>query len=76
MLYGSRDSTTGRTPETRAAALLGDFRGEAWGIGPAVMWATKVKDMDLIITLKWFHEFNVENRLEGDHLFLIFTMDF
>jgi hypothetical protein len=64
------------TGDKGSGALLGDFRGEAWGIGPAVMWATKVKNIDLYINLKWFHEFNVENRLEGDHLYVSATMDF
>ena len=62
--------------DSASGALLGDFKGEAAGIGPAVMWATKIKNVDLVINAKWLHEFHAENRLEGDHLFLNFTLAF
>ena len=64
------------TGDSGSGAILGDFKGEAAGIGPAVMWATQVKDTDLVISAKWLHEFHAEHRLEGDHLFLNFTLAF
>jgi hypothetical protein len=64
------------TGDSGGGAVLGDFEGEAAGIGPAVMWATKIKDTDLIITAKWLHEYHAERRLEGDHVFLNFTLVF
>jgi hypothetical protein len=57
-------------------ALLGDFKAEAAGIGPALMYATQIGGKGLFINAKWLHELHAENRLEGDHLFLNFTMDF
>ena len=64
------------TGDSGSGALLGDFKGEAAGIGPALMWATKIKDTDLVVTAKWLHEFHAEHRLEGDHLFLNLTLAF
>ena len=56
-----------------SGAVLGDFEGEAAGIGAALMWTTKVKNTDLTIGVKWLHEDDTEKRLEGDHLYLNFT---
>jgi hypothetical protein len=61
------------TGDSGSGALLGDFEGEAAGIGPALMWTTKVKKTDLTIGVKWLHEYHTEKRLEGDHLYLNFT---
>jgi hypothetical protein len=64
------------TGDSGRGALLGDFKGEAAGIGPALMWATKIKNVDLVISAKWLHEFHAEHRLEGDHVFFNFTLGF
>ena len=64
------------TGDSGKGAILGNFRGEAAGIGPAVMWATKIKDVDLIINAKWLHEYHAKHRLEGNHFFLNFTLAF
>lgn len=64
------------TGDSGSGALLGDFKGEAAGIGPAIMWATKAGNRDVFVNLKWLHEFHAEHRLEGDHFFLNLTIDF
>ena len=64
------------TGDSGSGAILGDFKGEAAGIGPALMWTPKIKDKDVVISAKWLSEFDTERRLEGDHLFLNFTMAF
>ena len=64
------------TGDSGSGAILGDFKGEASGIGPALMWIPKIKGKELVTSLKWIHEFDTENRLEGDHLFMNFTMAF
>jgi hypothetical protein len=64
------------TGDSGNGTLLGDFKGEAAGIGPALMWATKIKDLGLVVSAKWLYEFHAENRLEGNHVFLSFTLDF
>jgi hypothetical protein len=62
------------TGDSGSGALLGDFKGEASGIGPAIMWTPKIKGKDIVISAKWIHEFDTEHRLEGDHLFLSCSM--
>ena len=55
-------------------ALLGDFKAEASGIGPAVMWIPPKYKGKVAFVAKWLSEYDVENRLEGDHVFLSFMM--
>lgn len=50
-------------------AILGDFKGVAHGIGPVASWATTAGGVDVIAELKWLHEFDNENRPEGDTVF-------
>lgn len=55
-------------------ALLGDFKGEASGIGPQVMWMPPKYEGNVAFVAKWVHEYNSENRMDGDHVFLSFMM--
>jgi len=63
------------TGDSGRGATLGDFEAEAAGIGPALLWTTKIGDQDVSFIAKWLHEFDAENRLEGDHAFLSFALD-
>ena len=63
------------TGDSGSGALLGDFKADAAGIGPALLWSTKIGDQDVSFIAKWLHEFDAENRLEGDHFFLSFALD-
>ncbi len=60
--------------DSGSGALLGSFKAEAAGIGPAVLWTKRIGTKDVSFIAKWLHEFDAENRLEGDHLFLSFAM--
>ena len=62
--------------DSGSGAVLGDFKGEAAGIGPALYWITNISDKDVYFTLKWLSEFNVKNRFEGDHVFASFALNF
>lgn len=55
-------------------ALLGNFKAEASGIGPALMWIPPQYEGEVAFVAKWLHEYDAENRLEGDHVFLSFMM--
>lgn len=55
-------------------ALLGDFKAEAAGIGPAVMWIPPKYEGKVAFVAKWLNEYDTENRLEGDHVFVSFMM--
>jgi len=63
------------TGDKGSGAILGDFKASSAGIGPAVMWGTKIGDQDVTFIAKWLHEFDADNRMEGDHFFVSFAMD-
>ncbi len=50
-------------------ATFGDFKAQANGIGPVLSYVSKVAGKDIIAELKWLHEFDNKNRLEGDTVF-------
>jgi hypothetical protein len=50
-------------------ALLGGFKGRATGIGPLLGLTIPLADRQVSAIVRWFHEFDVENRLEGDAVF-------
>ena len=58
------------------AQVLGGFKAEAAGIGPAVLWSTKSFSREVTFIGKWLHEYDTENRIEGDHIFASFAMSF
>lgn len=51
-------------------ATFGDFKARAQGIGPALSFTGKAGDTDLVAEFKWLKEFDNQNRLEGDVLWL------
>ena len=55
-------------------ALLGDYKAKAAGIGPAVMWIPGTFGNRLTLIAKYLNEYDTENRLEGEHLFLSFAL--
>jgi len=64
------------TGDSGAGALLGDFKAEAAGFGPAVLWSPKRFDQKITFIAKWLHEYHAERRIEGDHVFVSFAMSF
>jgi hypothetical protein len=63
------------TGDDGRGATLGDFKAESAGIGPAVMWSRDFGKQNVTFIAKWLHEFHAENRLEGDHIYLSFVLD-
>ncbi len=63
------------TGDSGSGALLGDFKAEEAGVGPALLWSTQIGEQGVSFIAKWLHEFHAENRLEGDHVFLSFALD-
>ena len=51
-------------------AILGDFKGRAIAIGPQVSHQLG----NVGVNLRWYHEFEVRNRVEGDAVFLTFSI--
>ncbi len=62
------------TGDSGAGARLGDFEGRVAALGPVVNINFELCKIPVSTSLKYFHEFDVENRLEGDSGFLTVTM--
>ena len=52
------------------SALLGGFKGRVTGVGPELSYQFKVAGKSFGAELRWYKEFNAQNRLEGDAAFL------
>lgn len=63
--YGYRQVTG----DSGNGARLGDFRGEAYGLGPALSY-TFGKKTPIVLTTKWIHDLAATNRAKGDILFV------
>lgn len=56
--------------DSGAGATLGDFEARSVGLGPVLSLITKIRGHQLVAELKWVHEFETRNRVEGDTVFL------
>ena len=57
-------------------ATLGDFKAMTTGLGPVLSHSSKVGTHSVTGELKWLHEFDTENRLEGDIIFFKLLVSF
>jgi hypothetical protein len=64
------------TGDSGSGATFGDFKAKTVGAGPAISYIGKAAGHDLIAELKWLHEFETRNRLEGDTIFLKVVVKF
>lgn len=48
-------------------AVLGSFKGESYGIGPAIMWQPKAGKGRVSVVAKWLHDLDEKNRMHGDY---------
>lgn len=62
------------TGDSGAGAVLGDFEGEVSAVGPNLTYNFVLGTTPVFTSLRWLHEFNAKNRLEGDAGFLSVTM--
>jgi hypothetical protein len=51
--------------DSGSGAVLGDFKGQVFAIGPALDYTFMVGHTPVVTNLRYFYEFGVENRLEG-----------
>lgn len=61
------------TGDSGDGAVLGDFKGKVSGIGPSVAWAGAWGKQPVSLEGRWLHEFDAENRVEGDVLYVNMT---
>ena len=56
----------GTAAQQTLIALTDGFKGRVTAIGPSFGVTVPMGDRSLNASLRWYHEFNVKNRLEGD----------
>ena len=54
------------TDDSGPGARLGGYQGQAVALGPALQYATKYRGHDLSAEIKYYREFSVRNRFEGN----------
>lgn len=64
------------TGDSGSGALLGDFKGEAVGIGPAISWIPKSGGGSVALSASWVHDIHAKNRLSGDYGMISFSIQF
>ena len=62
--------------DSGAGATFGDFKGRTAGLGPAISYITKVGGQDVLAEVKWLHEFETRNRLQGDSIWFKMLVKF
>ncbi len=64
------------TGDSGSGAVLGDFEGESYGIGPSFLWTPKSDGGKFSITGTWLHDLHATNRLEGDYAVVTLVWQF
>jgi hypothetical protein len=62
------------TGDSGAGARLGAFEGRVAALGPVLNWNFEIGKIPVSTSLRYFHEFDVRNRLEGDSGFFSLTI--
>lgn len=62
------------TGDSGSGARLGPFEGRVAALGPVVNYNFQVGKIPVSTSLKYFHEFDAKNRLEGDAGYFTLTM--
>ncbi|MBL8846184.1 MAG: transporter [Hyphomicrobium zavarzinii] len=62
------------TGDSGSGARLGDFEGRVTAIGPVLNHTFTCGKIPISTQLEWMHEFDAENRAEGDSAFLNVTI--
>ncbi len=53
--------------DSGSGARLGSFNGQAFGIGPAILWTPPAGKGRVSVVAKWLFDLNHENRLHGNY---------
>ncbi len=56
--------------------MLGSFKGRVSALGPNINYNFKLGETPVFTSVRWLHEFDVKNRMEGDTAFLSVTIPF
>ena len=64
------------TGDSGAGAVLGGFEGRVSALGPSINYNFKLGETPVFTSVRWLHEFDAKNRMEGDAAFLTVTIPF
>jgi hypothetical protein len=64
------------TGDSGSGAILGDFKGESYGFGPALLWQPGFDKGKLTVIGKWIFDSHRENRMKGDYGQLLISRKF
>ncbi len=64
------------TGDSGDGAVLGDFKGESYGIGPSFIWIPKAGDGKFSISGNWLNDLEATNRLESDYVVVTLAYQF
>jgi hypothetical protein len=62
------------TGDSGTGAVLGDFKGRVSAVGPNLTYNFQLGSVPVLTSVRWLHEFNVKNRLQGDAVFATLTI--
>ncbi|MCK5517299.1 MAG: transporter [Desulfobulbaceae bacterium] len=62
------------TADSGGPAILGDFKGRVAAVGPEVAYQFEFADRSMGLDLRWYHEFDAKNRVQGDSVFLSLSL--
>ena len=54
--------------DSGSGAVLGDFEGDSYGVGPSLLWVPKTKSGNFSVTASWLHDLDATRRLESDYV--------
>jgi hypothetical protein len=55
------------TGDSGSGAILGDFKGEGFGLGPGFIWFPEFAAGKLAVLGKWIHDLDATNRFDSDY---------
>ena len=64
------------TGDSGSGAILGDFKGQSYGIGPSFLWLPKWGGGNFSVTGTWLHDLHATDRMEGDYAVVTLTWQF
>ena len=64
------------TGDSGSGAILGDFKGESYAIGPSFLWMPKSGGGKFSVTGTWLHDLHATDRLEGDYAVVTLAWQF
>lgn len=54
--------------DSGSGALLGDFKGKSYGLGPSLLWMPASQGGNFSVSATWLHDFDATNRLESEYV--------